>query len=127
MDDYLIIAAAGDPSGCREDLRRLVKVFDWLHIPVAIEKLEGPWSMDPDCSGHRTEHRHLPAEKLSELRSVVARMGRRFCTPKELELLVGKLQHACKVVRPGWTFMRRMFERGDPETTLCQIEQGIQT
>ena len=34
----------------------------------------------------------------------------RFCTLKELKSLVGKLQHACKVVRPGRTFMRYMFE-----------------
>ena len=53
----------------------------------------------------------LPAEKLLELRMLVASwLGMRFCTVKELESLVGKLQHASKVIRPGRTFMRRMFE-----------------
>ena len=37
-------------------------------------------------------------------------LGKRFCTVKELESLVGKLQHASKVIQPGQTFMRRMFE-----------------
>ncbi len=53
----------------------------------------------------------LPAEKLRELRALVAGwLEKRFCTIKELQSLVGKLQHACKVVRPGRTFLRRMFE-----------------
>ncbi len=53
----------------------------------------------------------LPAGKLSELRALVASwLGKRFCTRKELESLVGKLQHASKVIRPGRIFLRRMFE-----------------
>ena len=53
----------------------------------------------------------LPAEKLTELKSLVACwLGRNFCTLKELESLVGKLQHAYEVMKPGRTFMRHMFE-----------------
>ena len=53
----------------------------------------------------------LPAEKLAELRMLVAEwLGKRSCMAKELESLVGKLQHATKVIRPGRTFLRRMFE-----------------
>lgn len=37
-------------------------------------------------------------------------IGRKGCSRKELESLVGKLGHAAKVVRPGKTFMRRLFE-----------------
>ncbi len=37
-------------------------------------------------------------------------MGRRSCTRKELESLIGLLHQACTVVRPGKTFLRRMFE-----------------
>ena len=49
----------------------------------------------------------LPAEKLAELRLLVANwLGRKCCTVRELESLVGKLQHASKVVRPGRTFLR---------------------
>ena len=38
-------------------------------------------------------------------------MGRgKVCSRKELESLIGLLNHACKVVRPGRTFLRRMID-----------------
>ena len=37
-------------------------------------------------------------------------MGKKSSTKRELESLVGKLGHAARVVPPGKTFMRRMFE-----------------
>jgi len=41
---------------------------------------------------------------------VASWLRRQFCTLKELESLVGKLQHASKVVRLGRTFLRRLLE-----------------
>ena len=35
---------------------------------------------------------------------------RKVCTRKELESLVGLLNHACKVVHPGRSFLRRMID-----------------
>ena len=53
----------------------------------------------------------LPPAKLGEFQGIlVSWSGRRSCCKKELESLVGKLALACKVVRPGKTFLRRMFE-----------------
>ena len=33
------------------------------------------------------------------------------CLKKDMESLVGKLAHACKVVRPGKTFLRRLYQK----------------
>ena len=53
----------------------------------------------------------LPRQKLCELQGLIAAWrDKRWCTKSELRSLVGKLQHACKVVRPGCSFLRRMFE-----------------
>ena len=53
----------------------------------------------------------MPATKLDELRLLVAQwQGKKFCVKKDLQSLVGKLQHASKVVRSGRTFLQRMFE-----------------
>ena len=53
----------------------------------------------------------LPQEKLRELRTLLAQWCTwRYCRTRDLQSLVGKLQHACKVVRPGRTFLRRMFK-----------------
>ena len=32
------------------------------------------------------------------------------CSIKDVQSLVGSLQHACKVIRPGRTFLHRMFD-----------------
>ena len=89
-------------------------MFKRLGLPVAVQKLEGPWwcltflgfEVDSDAMEVR-----LPGPKLVELKELlVSWQGRRACLRKELESLVGKLAHACKVVRPGKTFLRRMFE-----------------
>ena len=53
----------------------------------------------------------LPQSKLTELQQLIQSWVHHWsCTKKELESLVGKLGHASKVVHPGKTFMRRMFE-----------------
>ena len=53
----------------------------------------------------------LPQKKISELKGLIRDwLGRRSCRKRELQSLVGKLQHACKVVKPGRSFLRQMFE-----------------
>ena len=54
---------------------------------------------------------HLPEEKMDRLWSLLQSWGdRETCTKKELESLVGSLNHACKVVRPGRPFLRRILD-----------------
>ena len=55
--------------------------------------------------------RRLPARKVTELRDLIREWSeKRSCRIKELQSLVGKLVHACKVIRPGRTFLGRMLE-----------------
>jgi len=81
---------------------------------MAQEKLEGPLprstflGIELDTESLTV---WLPVGKLAELKALVAgRLGKRFFTRIELESLVGKLQHASKVVKSGRPFPRRMFE-----------------
>ena len=92
----------------------LLRVFKRLGLPVAVHKLEGPgWCLSFlgfEVDSNALEVR-LPRSNLLELKELLATwQSRRTCRKKELESLVGKLAHACKVVRPGKTFLRRMFE-----------------
>ena len=53
----------------------------------------------------------LPADKLSRLVSLLDEWSsKRWCLQKELESLCGVLNHACKVVRAGRSFLRRMLD-----------------
>ena len=52
----------------------------------------------------------LPDEKARELQILLEEWsGRRHCRKRELLSLIGKLAHACKVVRVGRLFLRRML------------------
>ena len=71
-------------------------------IPLAPQKCEGPttclvfWGIELD-SEHMTAR--LPHDKTEELRVVIrAWAQKKWCTRKELESLVGKLNHVCAVV-----------------------------
>lgn len=114
LDDFLLMGAPGSQQ-CGEALATVVGVCERLGLPIAEQKTVGPvprltflgiemdtWAMEL----------RLPRGKLVELKVLVHQwLGkRRACKREELESLVGKLAHACKVVPPGKTFMRRMFE-----------------
>ena len=52
----------------------------------------------------------LPEEKLSRMRELIcAWQGRRNCTRKEMESLLGHLSHAATAVCPGCLFLRQLF------------------
>ena len=104
------------PGGakCRQDLESLLALFTRLKVPVAAEKVEGPLTrltflgIEIDTSSMSLR---LPSEKLSSLKSMVVDwLHMKSCRIQDLQSLVGKLQHACKVVWPGTTFLHRMFE-----------------
>ena len=89
-------------------------MFSKLGVPIAEEKLRGPTvsltflGIELDTSAMV---RRLPQGKLTELQQLVVEwLPKKGCRVKELQSLAGKLQHACKVVRPGRTFLRRVFE-----------------
>ena len=53
----------------------------------------------------------LPADKLCRLTVTLAEWSARsFCRRRQLESLIGTLQHACRVVKPGREFLRRMID-----------------
>jgi hypothetical protein len=112
LDNFLVMGSPAS-SDCAAALDKLRAIFDRLGLPVAEEKLEGPvtslvflgFTLDT-----RLLEVRLPAVKLKELQDLLHQWcGRKVCTRKELESLTGKLAHAARVVRPGKTFMGRMF------------------
>ena len=101
-------------SRCRKELEGLLAPFGRLQVPVAAEKVEGPSTqlvfLEIEMDTSRMCLR-LPSKKLDNLRTMVADwLPKKSCLIRDLQSLVGKLQHASKVVRPGRTFLHRMFE-----------------
>ena len=78
-----------------------------------MEKLEGPATcltflgIEVDTEAMEL---CLSEKKLGLLTATVKEWyGRKSCTKRELLSLIGVLSHACKVVRPGRSFLRRLI------------------
>ena len=113
LDDFLVLGAPKSTE-CMVGLQTLIHWTTWLGLPIAEEKVEGPSTrltflgieFDSEALTLR-----LPEDKLRALKDLLASWrGRRWCRKSELQSLAGKLQHATKVVRPGRTFLQRVFE-----------------
>ena len=118
LDDYI---TWGHGSGvCEQNLEVMLSYCQNLSycqklgVPVSVEKCAAPSSkltflgfeLDTISMAVR-----LPEEKLPRIKLLVQKwMGRRACRKRDLESLLGHLQHAAAVVRPGRTFMRRLIE-----------------
>ncbi len=94
-------------------LATLEKECQTLGVPLAAHKREGP-STSLTFLGIEIDtvagQLRLPSEKLGRLTSTVAQWDTRKACPKQhFQSLIGLLNHACKVVRPGRTFLRRMI------------------
>ena len=113
LDDFLIVTSADTNQG-EHALRILLETFECLGLPVAWDKLEGPSTcltfLGFELDTRRMETR-LPSHKLEVTRREVQQwIGRKSATRKELESVAGKLANASRVVKPGKTFMRHLFE-----------------
>ena len=113
LDDFIIIAPPRS-SLCQHYLEILNRECCQLGVPIADHKRDGPTTcltflgieIDTEAGQLR-----LPTDKLQRLLSVLHEWeNRKSCTCKELESLIGLLNHACKVVRSGRSFLRRMLD-----------------
>ena len=91
-----------------------LQVCQILGVPMAMHKRDSPTTciiflgiiMDTIAGEMR-----LPTEKLERLGSLLQSWGdKRACSRTELESLIGHLNHACKVIRPGRSFLHRMLD-----------------
>lgn len=65
----------------------------------------------------------LPEDKLTRLTSdLVGWRGRKACRKRDLLSLIRVLSHACKAIRAGRTFMRRLIELS---TTAYKLEHFV--
>ena len=112
LDDYLTM---GPPASaiCQRNLDIFISLCADLGVPLASEKLEGPSTslsflgiiLDTD----RMEIR-LPSDKLIRMKALLQTwIPRKKASKREILSLVGTLQHATKVIRPGRAFVARMY------------------
>ena len=112
LDDFFLCHSSF--HGCNRDLSNLISLFKQLSIPLAEEKVEGPSTtitflgIEIDSIANTIR---LPAEKFSDLMDKINFWhSRSKCTKRELLSLIGSLSFACKVVKCGRFFLRRLID-----------------
>lgn len=100
LDDFLIIRAPDSPER-DQDLERALERCARLGVPIAAHRTEGFNSImiflgiELDTVAMTL---CLPGEKLTQLQREIGKWkGKRCCTKRELQSLIGQLQHACCV------------------------------
>ena len=112
VDDFVFVGPPRSPK-CSRDLQLFVDTCSELGIELAVDKTEGPSTcltiLGIEIDTMAMELR-LPQAKLARLaESVRSWRGKRSGKRREFESLVGLLQHASQVVRPGRIFLRRLY------------------
>lgn len=118
LDDFLIIEPASltfpynQPR--KQSLSSMLLTFKNFNIPIAGDKTQGPRKvlefMGIILDSDRMEAR-LPLDKVERIKAfLISFQGRKSCTLKDLQTLIGTLNFACKVVSPGRPLLQRMIE-----------------
>ena len=112
LDDFLTMAPANSRE-CYDNVTRARALFNRLGLPLHPDKCVGPTTcltflgIELDSV---TETARLPQEKFHATFTMLQQWAtKKTCTRRDLESLLGSLHHACKVVQPGRTFLRRLI------------------
>lgn len=113
LDDYFTLGAAGTDI-CAKRLAAIHQAAQLVGIPLSPEKCEGPTTrmvfLGIELDSIEMSAR-LPADKLADLIALLRDWrNKKSCKPKELQSLLGKLNHACAVIPCGRTFTRRLTD-----------------
>ena len=113
VDDFIFVGPESSNS-CRLALDRVFSVCSDIGVPIKHDKTVLPTTcavvhgieVDTTCMEAR-----LPADKLSSLLGLLANTKcKRKVTLQALQSIIGHLNFACKVVRPGRCFLRRLYD-----------------
>ena len=120
LDDYF--SANVSREGCRQGRDNVVRLCDHLGVPLAPENIIGPSQvlvfLGLEIDSVKMEIR-LPEDKLVKIkRKVGEMMGKRKVLLQELLSLIGLLNFATKVVKPGRMFVRRLIDLSMSGTSL---------
>jgi hypothetical protein len=112
LDDFITVGPP-DSDECQANITLMVELCRRLGIPLADDKLVGACTclvfLGIEIDTIAGEIR-LPTEKLRRFKELVNNWTeKKRCTKRDLLSLIGQLQHATVVVRPGRSFLRRLI------------------
>ena len=113
LDDFVTVGTPNTDQ-CYINQQIICRTCQELGIPLAPHKTVGPSTclvfLGIEIDTIAMELR-LPQEKLHKLQELLQEWQlKKTCTRHSLESLLGYLNHACKVVRPGRSFIGRLIQ-----------------
>jgi hypothetical protein len=132
LDDFLVLGPAGQPT-CQQALTTTISLCEELGFAIAPEKTEGPTTsltfLGIEMDTVQGQLR-LPQEKLTRLSSTIAQWmkgpyptaPRSSGKKRELLSLIGLLNHAASVVRPGRAFLRNLI---DAAASVSELDHWV--
>ena len=125
IDDFLTMGRPGSTE-CEVNMEIMQQTADLAGLPLEPSKSVGPVTsltflgIEIDSTENSLR---LPADKLETIKHSLGRWrGLKACRKRDLLSLIGSLSHACKVVRPGRAFLRRLI---DLSTSAKQLDHFI--
>ena len=113
MDDFVKVGRPRSQEGYN-NLQMMLRTCEDTGTPVDQGKTEGPCpvlvflGIEVDTIAMQLR---LPLGKLSNLKELLGKWrGKKACRKRDLLSVIGVLSHACKVVKPGRSFLRRLIE-----------------
>ena len=110
LDDFLFVGHWGS-NECDDLLKEFHKMCDFIGVPIAHEKTEGPVTkliflgLEIDSIAETLK---IPQAKLEELREKIFKaLSRKKLSLKEMQSIIGSLNFACRAIAPGRAFIRR--------------------
>ena len=115
LDDFITIGRPRSPE-CAQNLHIMEQCCSLTGTPLEREKIEGPATCLPILGielDTMLMQIRLPDVKLQNLRKLTGEWkGRKAGKKRELMSLIGSLNHACKAIHQGRSFLRRLINLG---------------
>jgi len=111
LDDFIFISPHAQTT--LANLNSFINLCAHIGVPIKHSKTVPP-ATQIEAHGLLLDSEHmlvsLPADKLLACKALLSLFyQKQKCTLKELQSLIGTLQFACKAIRPGRPFLRRLI------------------
>ena len=131
LDDFITVGPP-DADECQAKIALMVELCSRLSVPLAEDKLIGAVTclvfLGIEIDTVAGEIR-LPRKKLIRFKELICqRTEKKKCTKRELLSVIGQLQHATVVVRPGRSFLRQLISLSKSVNKLTHhlhIDRGL--
>ncbi|XP_033759994.1 uncharacterized protein LOC117342104 [Pecten maximus] len=120
LDDFLVLEPPHVDANAT--MEKFMAIFHKLSIPIAMHKTEGPCTCLEYlgvCLDSNNMEARLPMEKVNRIRDILEYFSlRKTCTKRELLSLLGHMNFASRVIRPGRSFVSHLIKLSTSVTEL---------